>query len=1189
MSTIEISTKKALLSACLFLTSLSVLADGIQESLNLDYFRTPEAAAFKKYGEEAVNEYTGTADISVPLYTVKCKDVEIPITLRYDASGIKVEQEASWVGLGWNLMVGGCINYVCAGGHDMFNAPNIPNNIWTEYLTSAFTPWITGTGKAIDVGATDWNDIEVRRNRTMYYTCNPNETFNWMNKLPYESQRFVQSYVDMFSDTWGMRGYIDWGYGERDFYSVNVMGKSFMFFIDPFTLNVYNIGKAGEDFKVEITDPELETRGICRPATEDIKKWKITDSSGYVYYFEIGDKFMSDARSGISYNSCWYLTKIQSPTTGAQAEFEYESLTKTGRTIWTESYKLPFFEDTHAWCCSTICRQIKGDVSYRQNENQGMNITAHYLRKIKTENQTVNFYTSESNECSGKKLDRIEVKSYDGINRKTIKLTYGSFIPSAVGGNYAPQDTNGTSRKRLKLVNVKEIASSETLTTSFSYNSKQLPSKRSCAQDYWGYYNGKENYVNVVGRNSLLPRPKKFMSFNHSEKLDNIFEGADRNSDGEFMQAAMLNKVVYPTGGYTTYEYEPNSFVVYDYRESLEYEEYLKRPCDIDIYKFFSYTPDTPVPVSNTPYNFTLEDELPFTLYVKCNGDAIDGQSITVVIAPAGGSITPKVVPLTYMSSEDYRIVLQDTLPPGSYQLIIGAPSSGQKSYGIGCRLRGNYASNSFSSLYPQNKFTRAAGGLRIKKICNYDHDSEIIDYTTYDYHDGALLNKIETIDYAQMFNLVPKHYNGMIANDSHIVDLYTITPGHPRMPTFFACCSPGIVGYSYVTKNKYNANGELQKSVVTAYRNNEPRSMWKLDYYEAFDNGLINWQEVRDASGATVERTANSYDTYRVDHYATNIVAKNKTLGIPDNSAPHLPMKEFVYIVTPNGITSRTDYNNNNYDPTAVFVVLRYPYILSRADLTKTTTTEHCPDGSTIVRTKEYGYNTTNHQVSQIDESTSHLNQKRRTRITYSADGTDNVSKAMKNAHRLNEVVETKTLLVEDGQEHCISTQHTNYTNRYSNGTSHYLPGSFSKSIGDNAPETRTIYSYDDSLNVRSITVDGMEAVYIWSYKGQYPIAKIEGLTYAEVKNAIGSPTISTLLRKAKPSAADLNSIRTAIKHAGGHITTYTYKPLVGIASETQPNDYTVYYEYDSFGRLVKVKDQNGSVISTNSYNYKK
>lgn len=1175
----------ALLAVCLFLSVLSVKADDVQESIYLDYLRTPEAAAFKKYGEESVNEYTGTADISVPLYTVKCKDIEIPLILRYDASGIKVEQEASWVGLGWNLMVGGCINYVCAGGHDMLGATDVGNEVWTEYLTSTFTPWTNGS--AIEAGIIYGNsDQKTHRNRTMYYTCNPNEASNWMNKLPYETHRFVQSYVDMFSSTWGMRGYIDYGYGERDFYSVNVMGKSFMFFVDPFTLNIYNIGKAGEDFKVEIIDPVLETRGISRPATEDIKKWKITDSSGYVYFFEVGDKYLSDSQNGIFYTSCWYLTKIQSPIIGVYAEFEYESVTKPARTIWTESYKLPFFGRTHAWCCSSVCDQIKGDCSYWQYENSGMNVKAHYLSKIRTANQTVTFGTSNSNECSGRRLDYIKVKSYDETLIKTIRFSYSSFVPSNIGGNYAPNDTNGGSGNRLKLDNVKEIASSDTLTTSFSYNSLKLPSKRSCAQDYWGYYNGKENYVGKLGRHSLLPTPKRFMSFNYTEIISNTLNGADRNCDGEFMQAAMLNKVVYPTGGYTTYEYEPNSFVVSDYQESLEYEEFLKRPFDIEIYKTFSYTPGTPNPVSNTPYNLTLTDELPFSLYVRCTGDAIDGQTINVVIVPIGSENPTIVIPVTYKSSNDFRFVLQDTLPVGTYQLIIGAPISGQNGYSICCMLKGNYTSNTFSNFYPQNKFTRAAGGLRIKKISNYDNDGNKINYTTYDYRDGMLLNKIETIDYTQMFNLAPNHYDGMIADDSHIIDVYTITPGHPRMPTFFACCNSGIVGYSEVTKSKYGADGHLEKSVVTSYKNDEPKNMYKLDYYDSFVNGLINWQEIHDASNTVVARIDNSYDAYIIDHYATNIIARNKALGRPNFSALTDDKIEYVSIVTPNGFTTRTDYNNNN-DPTGVFDVLRYPYLLSRLELSKTTTTEYCKNGSNVVKTKEYSYNPVNHQVSQIDENTGLPDQVRRTKITYSADETDDVSSAMKGVHRLNDVVENKSILVEDGIEKRISTQHTAY-GPHTHG-SYFVPVSHSTSIGDNALETRAIYSYDDSLNVRSMTVDGMETVYIWSYFGQYPIAVIEGLTYTDVENAIGQSTISNLLNKAEPSDADINSIRNAVNSMGGHVTTYAYKPLVGIVTQTLPNGMKTTYKYDGFGRLTEVIDHNGSVISTNSYNYKK
>ena len=86
-----INVKQSVVLLFLLMIPQIAFCDDLQNAINRDYFRTPEASAFKKYGEESVNEYTGTADIPVPLYTIKCKDVEIPLVLRYDASGIKVE------------------------------------------------------------------------------------------------------------------------------------------------------------------------------------------------------------------------------------------------------------------------------------------------------------------------------------------------------------------------------------------------------------------------------------------------------------------------------------------------------------------------------------------------------------------------------------------------------------------------------------------------------------------------------------------------------------------------------------------------------------------------------------------------------------------------------------------------------------------------------------------------------------------------------------------------------------------------------------------------------------------------------------------------------------------------------------------------------------------------------------------
>ena len=1143
--------KAALLAVCYFISSsLSIMADDVQDGLNLDYFRTPEASAFMRYGDVSVNEYTGTADISVPLYTIKCKDIEIPIVLRYDASGIKVEQEASWVGLGWNLMVGGCINYVCAGGHDQYTQCAISEQEWTEYLTNMKTPNSGGT---------------------QYFHYATDDINTWMETVPHSFAFDPPYYSNLSQD---MKNYLMWGYGERDFYSVNVLGKSFKFFIDPATLNPHIIGEAGEDFRI-LPDYQLETTiGIGNQS--NVRKWTITDSDGYAYRSENADTLIDD--HGMNYLSCWYLTGIRTPL-GEEVELSYTQHQEWGRSRLTESY-------TH------ISNSVSpGDMGYHQRGYDKCFVNGRvknsYLNEIRTGNQRVTFETSVSKECSGRKLNAIKVWSNDGTLLKTIKFSYGSFGYSDIGGNYAPaQDPDA--ELRLKLENVSEIASQDTLTTSFSYNPVNLPSKRSCAQDYWGYYNGQDNPSTAdVGYNghSLVPTPRNFMTKNYHDDLCNI-KGADRSCRGDSMQAAMLNKVVYPTGGYTTYEYEPHSFAVNDYTQSQEYQEFMNRPYDIALEKSFSYTPysypDSFI-VYNDPCDFTLSEELAFSLSVRCNGNVMNGNEIRIIIAPAPQrSVSiPISIPVTYMSSNDPVVILQDTLPAGSYQLMIGAPTNVSQGYAIGCWLKGYYTSTSSFNYNPQSTYSQTGGGLRIRRISNYDSDGSLIGSTAYDYVNesgstGTLLDEMETIE-PFSFTYLKYEPNGLgpaTVYSRHPVSGSTITTGQTRFPAFFASCNPGNVGYSAVTKRICDANGNTEKRVVTSFINHAPQSLTVMDYYRCFDNGKILCQKTFDANGNTISKVENEYlyhdngtDGARDRWYSTNMVCRD---GI--------------------GIDPQIAYINENGNPDFMYryKIWKYPYILSRVELSRTTTTEYCPDGSSIIRTKDYLYNATNHQVSQVDDSTGLPNQVMRTKITYSVDGTDNVSIDMKNDHRLNDVVESKNYLVENNMEKIISTKHTTYGKTTVNDTlRYYLPASLSTSIGNETPEIRATYSYDEMRNVRSIVVDSIETVYVWSYNGQYPIAKIEGLTYAEVEATIGASTISNLLHEAVPSPGELGSMRNAVKAVGGHVTTYTYKPLVGIESQTLPNGYTMYYEYDGFGRLSRVVDNDGNVISTNSYNY--
>jgi YD repeat-containing protein len=70
---------------------------------------SPNAASLGQYGEIPVGFYTGIPEVNVPIYNINTGSLKMPISLSYHGGGIKVEEIASWVGLGWSLNAGGMI------------------------------------------------------------------------------------------------------------------------------------------------------------------------------------------------------------------------------------------------------------------------------------------------------------------------------------------------------------------------------------------------------------------------------------------------------------------------------------------------------------------------------------------------------------------------------------------------------------------------------------------------------------------------------------------------------------------------------------------------------------------------------------------------------------------------------------------------------------------------------------------------------------------------------------------------------------------------------------------------------------------------------------------------------------------------------------------------------------------------
>jgi hypothetical protein len=77
-----------------------------------------------------VNEATGANGLSVPLFTISQGGFTLPVSLNYNATGIRVDENASRVGLGWSLNAGGLVTRVVKGISDQ--TPSIGYNTYTD-------------------------------------------------------------------------------------------------------------------------------------------------------------------------------------------------------------------------------------------------------------------------------------------------------------------------------------------------------------------------------------------------------------------------------------------------------------------------------------------------------------------------------------------------------------------------------------------------------------------------------------------------------------------------------------------------------------------------------------------------------------------------------------------------------------------------------------------------------------------------------------------------------------------------------------------------------------------------------------------------------------------------------------------------------------------------------------------------
>jgi uncharacterized protein DUF5977 len=129
--------RKTLLS--LFFLSFVFVSKAQQNLPAFNYVpQAPTTAAFTRYGDIPVDLSTGVTAVSIPIYTISENGINVPISISYHASGIKVNDISSTVGLGWTLNAGGALTRTVLGAADerldIGNTTRPPWNTSSEFL-----------------------------------------------------------------------------------------------------------------------------------------------------------------------------------------------------------------------------------------------------------------------------------------------------------------------------------------------------------------------------------------------------------------------------------------------------------------------------------------------------------------------------------------------------------------------------------------------------------------------------------------------------------------------------------------------------------------------------------------------------------------------------------------------------------------------------------------------------------------------------------------------------------------------------------------------------------------------------------------------------------------------------------------------------------------------------------------------
>ena len=1107
----------------------SVHADSTQDLRNFynsylpDFQKlTPEASALGQYGKYDDSGYSGVPNISVPLFSIGSGSFSMSAELCYDASGIKVDQQATYVGLGWNLIMGGSISQIVCGKNDFFQSSfNInPSSISNLDLLQTV---MSGIGYSPNYCITGTPSVAFPAVPATPGTCMPVEA----DRKKFDILRDVANGVRV-----------------PDIFQASFCGHSVSFVIDTFNKKARALGNDATCYQIELKDYS----GSYPRSIE------ITDDHGLKYIFTEAPK--SSMEDNASYN----LSRIKNAAGQSLVEFKY---TEAGYSYLQSYYETVGKRDESS--NMPIASESIKDLFIKRNYpgTLACGLKVYYPETITTDKEIVTFtYGQREDVKNAKQIAKITVTSNNGGGTilHTVTFKYGYFtesaFESALCNKYRYTSVYGY--KRLKLTDVTVDGKKY----SFGYNENQnLPSRLSMQQDFWGYYNGQLN------TDGLCASPECRYNANGSLVGLDVIGPANRYANEDYCKIGTLNKITYPTGGYTKFYYEIHHFddvdgkYYYPSANAIKATvKYVRKEICGSGYNGTGYntTPDTkgfyvdqPAEVeisTSSPYS-TLSQQY-YKLYFSIVGKDSNGNTIFY---------------RSYTKYNDMKDIKESCVLPKGHYVLTSQFENVSSGLIIGGTIQVSFPPSYREDLSIADASGKSiGGGLRIKTIENYDSDDALIGYTRYKYSGGKLLIptvKAEHIDMHYLFSSTSAPGVYVIPSTFQCA-FFFITSN----PTYLAICSLGSpnVGYSKVTKENYDRDGQLMSYDIEKYNNDGYTNAQNNIFRVNMDglNGKLQESTVYSKDNIPMHKVSYSYTTIGQNPALSDMVffpwARCENMN-PGGSALNVYYKYALYskpqiCVLPSVITE-TNYVNGSA-------------------MKSVTTT--------------YGYKASNYQPASITRTialSSSIRETSQTKYWYPEDtevGNSNTA-CLTGAHCISEKV--KAIVYRNGQ---TVGGYRNIYKALSNGLP-VVSKNYSITSSGNEILELDVTDHDDHGNICGYKKkDGTPVSVIWSYSRQLPVMEVVGRTYSELK------AFSSVVAKLENDAVatdiikSTESLHTALQNARIMASAYEYSPWHTVSCIINPNGNKTRYSYDSYGRLEKASDVNNKTLQKYTYNYR-